>query len=49
METPTQKDIDDVINAYDRAEEAADFAEALVMEPQLIVGNRYKYIMDTEH
>lgn len=35
-----------MLAAYDNAIEAAEYGETIVFEPQLISGNRYKYILD---
>lgn len=49
MATPTQEDINRVIEASDRASAAADYADTIVCEMQLVSGENYKMMWSTEY
>ena len=49
MATPTQEDINRVIEASDRASEAADYADTIVCEMQLESGENYRMMWSTEY
>lgn len=49
MATPTQEEINRVINGYDRADGAADYADTIVCEMQQVSGENYQMVWSTEY
>lgn len=49
MATPTQEDINRIIEASDRASEADDYADTIVCEMQLVSGENYRMMWSTEY
>ena len=45
MANPTQQDIDRIITGYDRADTAADYADTIVCEMQLVPSSSDNYSM----
>lgn len=49
MAAPTQDDINRVINGYNRADAAADYADTIVCEMQQVSGDNYRMVWSTEY
>ena len=49
MAEPTQADINRVVNGYNRAIGAADYADTIVCEMQQISGDNYRMVWSTEY
>ena len=49
MAQPTQEEIDRIINGYNRAEDAADYADTIVCEMQQVSGENYGMLWSTEY
>ena len=49
MAEPTQDDINRVINGYNLADGAADYADTIVCEMQQVSGDNYRMVWSTEY
>lgn len=49
MAEPTEKDIERVINGYNRAIGAADYADSVVMEMQLVSVENYQMVWSNQY
>ena len=49
MAAPTQEDIDRVINGYNLADGAADYADTILCEMQQVSGDNYRMVWSTEY
>lgn len=49
MAEPTQADINRVINGYNLADGAADYADTIVCEMQQVSGDNYRMVWSTEY
>lgn len=49
MASPTQEEINRIINGYDRAIGAADYSETIICEMQQVEGDKYKMVWSTEY
>ena len=49
MAQPTEKDIERVINGYNRAIGAADYADTIKCEMQQVSGDNYRMVWSTEY
>lgn len=49
MAEPTQTEINRVINGYNRAIGAADYADTIVCEMQQVSGDNYRMVWSTEY
>lgn len=49
MAVPTQEEIDRVINGYNRAAEAPNYADTIVCEMEQVSGDNYKMVWSTEY
>lgn len=49
MAQPTLEDINRVINGYNQADAAADYAETIVCEMQQVSGDNYSMVWSTEY
>ena len=49
MAEPTQGDINRVINGYNLADGAADYADTIVCEMQQVSGDNYRMVWSTEY
>jgi hypothetical protein len=49
MAEPTQEEINRVINGYNEADEAADYADTIVCEMQQVSGDNYMMKWSTEY
>lgn len=49
MAEPTQADINRVINGYNMADGAADYADTIVCEMQQVSGDNYRMVWSTEY
>lgn len=49
MAEPTQAEINRVINGYNQADGAADYADTIVCEMQQVSGDNYRMVWSTEY
>lgn len=49
MAEPTQDDINRIINGYNQAAAAADYADTIVCEMQQVSGENYRMLWSTEY
>lgn len=49
MATPTQKEINSVLEGYNLASGAADYAESIVLEMREIENDNYQMVWSTEN
>ena len=49
MAEPKQADINRVINGYNQADWAADYADTIVCEMQQVSGDNYRMVWSTEY
>lgn len=49
MAEPTQAEINRVINGYNLADAAADYADTIVCEMQQVSGDNYRMVWSTEY
>lgn len=49
MSTPTQYEISRVVDGYQRANEASNYADTIVCEMQLVEDENYRMVWSTEY
>lgn len=49
MATPTQQEITRIIGGYNRASDAADYADTIACEMEQVSGDNYKMVWSTEY